>query len=101
MGTYKRFVPKKPEIELKPKAKFFNLLVDIYVGSDSTSVYNNTWAKEFSDCMTRIHHKKSRLLHLELGDSFSIAISNDRDVYSWGLNDYNQCAKNEKKFSVS
>lgn len=58
------------------------------VYSDSTSIYNNTWAKEFTDCLKKIHSKKSRLLNIELGDSFSMAVSNDKDVYSWGLNDY-------------
>ena len=90
--NYKNFIPEQPEIELKPKAKFFNLLVDINISSDSTSVYSSTWAKEFTDCLSKIHSKKSRLITLELGDSFSMAVSNDRDVYSWGMNDHKQCA---------
>jgi len=35
-----------------------------------------------------LHSKGKRLLHLEIGDSFSMAINEDKEIYSWGLNDH-------------
>lgn len=32
-------------------------------------------------------------MHLEVGGSFTLAITNDSKVYSWGLNDYGQLAQ--------
>jgi alpha-tubulin suppressor-like RCC1 family protein len=30
---------------------------------------------------------------LEIGETFTLAITEDREVYSWGLNDFNQCGR--------
>jgi alpha-tubulin suppressor-like RCC1 family protein len=33
---------------------------------------------------------------LEIGDSFSMGINEDREIYSWGMNDSNQCARHSE-----
>ncbi len=100
VSNYKRFIPRSPEIELKPKSKFLSILADVDVKIDTTNVYPNTWSKEFLDFLDNVHSKESRLLHLEIGESFTVAITEDKGIYTWGLNDFNQCGKNDQSFSL-
>lgn len=98
--NYQKFIPESPEIEIKPKVKFVSLLIDLDVFVDTTNSYENTWSKEFIDFIEVVHHKGKRFLHLEVGDSFSMGLTEEREVYSWGLNDYNQCAKDSNSFTA-
>lgn len=63
-------------------------MVDLDVQSDTTNSYYNTWSKEFIDFLDKIHKKGNRLLNLEIGESFTMAMTEDREIYSWGLNDF-------------
>ena len=99
--NYKKFIPKIPKMELKPKAKFITVLIDLSIHVDTTNVYYNTWALEFMNFLQEIHNKNSRLLHLEVGESFTMALTDDKEIYTWGLNDYYQCARESPGFSVS
>lgn len=96
----KTFIPQVPNIELNPKVKLFSVLVDLDVHIDTSNVYSNTWANEFLSFIKHIHEKESRLLHLEVGESFTVAVTDDKEVYIWGTNDYFQCARQANNFSV-
>lgn len=101
-SNYKNFMPEPPNIEIAPRAKFVSLLIDLDVNVDTTNIYQNTWAVEFNNFIKRIHAKGSRLLHIEVGESFTLAVTDDREVYTWGLNDFNQCARQgEDSFCLS
>lgn len=91
--NFKQFIPKSLEIELKPRVKFMSVLVDISINVDTTNIYPNTWSHEFLSFLKKVHKKNNRLLHLEIGETFTMAITEDKEVYSWGLNDYNQCGR--------
>lgn len=67
--------------------KYVSLLIDLDVFVDSTTCYEKTWSKEFIDFIAEISQKGKRLLQLEVGDSFTMGITDDREVFSWGLND--------------
>lgn len=99
-NNYKAFIPKMPNIELNPKPKFVSMLVDLDVHVDTTNVYYNTWANEFLSFMRRTNETGARLLHLEIGESFTLAFTDDKEVFSWGLNDYYQCARQGDGFSL-
>ena len=99
-NNFRKFIPKTPEIELKPKAKLLSVLIDADALVDTTNVYRNTWGGEFNLFLKKIHKKKSRLLHLEIGESFTVAVTNEKEVYTWGLNDFNQCAREDNNFSI-
>ena len=98
-SNYKTFVPSKPEIELQPKAKLFSLLLDIDVKVDTTNIYHNTWAKEYIGFIKSLHQKKGRFVSLEVGESFTLGVSDDKEVYSWGLNDFAQTGRQDRGFS--
>ena len=91
--NYKSFIPNPPHMELNPKAKLFSVLIDLDVHVDTSTVYYNTWAGEFLSFMKHTADKEARFLHLEIGDTFTAAISDDKEVYTWGLNDHTQCAR--------
>ena len=93
-------MPQTPEIELTPKIKLISLLVDINIQADTTNAYFNTWSKEFTDFIEKVHKKGNRLLHVELGESFTMAITEDREIYSWGLNDFQQCGKQNNEYTM-
>ena len=98
--NYRSFVPKVPHMDLNPKAKFVSLPVDLKVHIDTTPAYNNSWGAEFVGFMNNTHDKGSRLLHVEVGGSFTMAVTDDKEVYAWGANDYNQCGREGPGFSV-
>lgn len=99
--NFKTFIPETPEIELQPKAKFVSLLIDVSINVDTTNVYPNTWAHEFLTFLRKVHRRHNRLLHLEIGETFTLAVTEDREVFSWGLNDFHQCGRRSKKESFS
>lgn len=80
-------IPPAPEVEIKPKVKLFSVLIDLEVCGDTTDCYESTWAREFLTFLGKIQKKGKRFLHLEIGDTFTMAITDDKEVFSWGLND--------------
>ena len=88
-----RMIPDPPSVELNPRSKLFALPVDVSMNSDSLLIYENTWAKEVNDLMNKLNNEESRLLHMYVGESFSLAISDDLKVYTWGSNDSLQLAR--------
>lgn len=101
------FVPELPAMELNPKMRLFSVLIDFDCQFDTSDVYERSWAVDFLTFVSKIQKENSRLLHLEVGESFTLAITDDMKVYSWGLNDFNQLARkidpkvthNEPRFS--
>lgn len=101
--NYRSFVPPNKDIELNKNAKLMSLLIDLNVNIDTSSIYKNSWAVEFSAFLKQTHEKGARMLHLEIGDSFTLGITDDKEIFTWGANDFNQCARdiNSDSFSVS
>lgn len=99
--NFHKFIPQQPEIEIQPKIKFLSLLIDLDVFVDTTCCYEQTWAKEFVTFISQVHEQGHRMLSLEIGDSFSVGLTEEREVYSWGLNDQNQCGKETDSFTCS
>jgi myosin-5 len=91
--NYRHFVPKVQEHDGNSKVKLLTCLTDINVQADSTSIYYSTWANEFVALLKQLNSKNKRLVHLEIGETFSLAVSEDGEVFSWGLNDFNQCGR--------
>lgn len=82
-----------PSIDLNPKMRLFSVLIDFDCQVDTSDVYENSWAVDFLNFFQNVKQNNSRLLHLEVGESFTFAITDDFKVYSWGLNDYCQLAR--------
>jgi myosin-5 len=91
--NYRLFVPRAKEGEFTPKVRLMTCLVDLNVHADSTAIYHSTWAFEFVSMLKSINAHGKRLLQVEIGETFTLAITEDGEVYSWGLNDCNQCAR--------
>lgn len=97
--NYKCFLPKN--IKTDNQARLFILPVDINVHTDTTNVYHRTWAGEFVKLMRQIYSKNKRLIYIDIGETFTIAITDENEVFTWGLNDHSQCGfKIKKKTSI-
>ena len=73
--------------------RMFSILIDFDCQVDTSDIYENSWAVDFLNFFQNIKHSGSRLLHVDVGESFTFAITDDLKVYSWGLNDYCQLAR--------
>jgi alpha-tubulin suppressor-like RCC1 family protein len=93
-SNYKLFVPEQGKGE--GPIRLFALPIDLNVHQDTTSVYHRTWGAEFVKAMRQIQAKNKRLVHVEVGETFTVALTDENDVYMWGLNDFNQCAATAK-----
>lgn len=91
--NYRLFIPKVQEHDGNTKVKLLTCLADLNVYTDSTSIYHTTWANEFVSLQKFLSSKNKRLIHLEIGETFTLAVSEDGEVFSWGLNDFNQCGR--------
>ena len=91
--NFRQFIPASRDIELDAKAKLISVVVDLTPHIDSSGVYQSSWAIEFSSFLRKAHSRGARLLHLEIGESFTLAITDDKEIYSWGVNDYGQCGR--------
>ena len=101
--NFRSFVPPAKDIELNKNAKLMSLLVDLNVHVDTSSVYRNSWAAEFAAFLRATHEKGARMLHLEVGESFTLGVTDDKEVLAWGSNDFGQCGRDlgSSDFSVS
>ena len=71
----------------------FSILIDFDCQVDTSDIYENSWAVDFLNFFQNVKHSGARLLHMDVGESFTFAITDDLRVYSWGLNDYCQLAR--------
>jgi myosin-5 len=92
----KSFIPDTPPIDLNPKVRLFSVLIDFDCQVDTSDIYKRSWAVDFLNLISHLYEKHSRLLHLEIGDSFSLAVDDDLKVYSWGLNDFGQLCRSNR-----
>ena len=97
--NFKLFLPKPSKLDNQPR--LFILPIDLNVHADSTCIYHQTWSGEFVEMMRKIEKKNQRLIHVEVGETFTVAVTDENDFYTWGLNDYNQCGFKLKKKSSS
>jgi hypothetical protein len=70
-----------------PKAKLFSAVIDLDCKIDTSDVYCNTWASDYLKMTNILYQSSSRFLHLEVGESFSLALNDDLKILSWGIND--------------
>jgi myosin-5 len=87
------FIPDPPNIDLNPKMRMFSVVIDFDCQVDTSDIYENSWAVDFLNFFQNVKSKGSRLLHLDVGESFTLAMTDDMKMYSWGLNDYCQLAR--------
>jgi alpha-tubulin suppressor-like RCC1 family protein len=71
----------------------FSVLIDFDCQSDTSDIYENSWAVDFLNFYKNVKANGSRLMHLDVGQSFSLALTDDGRMFSWGLNDYCQLAR--------
>ena len=73
--------------------KLFSILIDFDCQFDTSDVYEQSWAIDFLKFYRMISSNNSRFLQLEVGESFTMAITDDQNMFSWGLNDNQQLAR--------
>lgn len=90
------FVPATPAIDLNPKMRLFSLLIDFDCFIDTSDVYGRSWAVDFLNYLSTLTKRNARMLHLEVGETFTLAIDDDLKMYSWGINDSSQLGRPTK-----
>jgi myosin-5 len=90
------FVPPIPAIDLNPKMRLFSLVIDFDCFVDTSDVYGRSWAVDFLNYLSLLSKKNSRLLHLEVGETFTLAVDDDLKIFSWGLNDLGQLGRSTR-----
>lgn len=75
------------------KIVLFPLILDLEFNGDITDIYKPNW----SDCFIKsknLSEKNNNFIQLvEIGETFTIASSDNGSLYSWGLNDFNQLGR--------
>lgn len=89
----KSFIPELPSMELNPKMRLFSVLIDFDCQVDTSDIYERSWAVDYLTLMQKLNKEGSRLLQLEVGESFTLAVNDDMKIYTWGLNDYMQLGR--------
>ena len=75
------------EIELTPKVKFANILIDINFLSDTSAFYKNLWSEDYINMIDYFNEHKQRLIGLRVGSSFTLSINDEKEVFTYGMND--------------
>jgi alpha-tubulin suppressor-like RCC1 family protein len=96
-GNFKLFLPGPAKVA--SQVRLFALPIDLNVHIDSTNVYERTWAFEFVNVMKGLAKKQQNLIHVEVGESFTVALTDENEVFTWGLNDFGQCGYKIKRRS--
>jgi alpha-tubulin suppressor-like RCC1 family protein len=68
-------------------------MVDVNCLFDTSDVYDKSWGVNYKHFIKKIHEQGLRMVHLEIADSFTLAITDDSKIYSWGLNDESQLGR--------
>lgn len=87
------FIPELPNIDLNPKMRMFSILIDFDCQVDTSDVYEQSWAIDYLNFYKQIQNKNARLLQIEVGESFTVAVSDELNMYTWGLNDHQQLGR--------
>lgn len=89
-----------PSIELpvsglgsKSKARMFAVPLDIQVSNETPVLYPQGFVKKLIEIQKKLMRKQQRILHIQVGDTFAMVISDRGKVYSFGFNDRGQLAK--------
>lgn len=90
------FIPPSPSIDLNPKMRLFSILIDFDCYVDTSDIYSRSWAVDFLNYLNMLKEKNSRLLHLEVGETFTLAVDDDLKIFSWGMNDSCQLGRSTK-----
>jgi len=73
--------------------KLFSVLIDFDCITDTHEIYGKTWAIHYLSFINTIYQDNNRLMHIEVGESYTIGISNEFKVYTWGMNDLLQLGR--------
>ena len=87
------FVPNEASNDFNPKIKLFSTLIDFDCMVDTTDIYDQNWSVDYLNFVTALHGQNGRVMHLDVGQTFSMAITDDLKMYTWGLNDYLQLGR--------
>jgi alpha-tubulin suppressor-like RCC1 family protein len=82
-----------PKINLKPRARLFAVPIDIHLSNDTTIIYPKGFVAELIKIQNKLAIKKQRILHIKVGDTFAMVVSDHGKVFSFGMNDRNQLAR--------
>lgn len=75
------------------KISLFSVPIDFSCQFDTELIYPDSWSKEYILLQKRTHRRANPVMKVITGGSFSLAVTKDQKIYSWGLNDYNQLGR--------
>lgn len=76
---------------------FFNFnkkKINIYFKADTSDIYKPTWSSIYHKIKKDQMQGDSSLQVIEVGETFSLTVSETGKMYSWGSNDYFQLGRN-------
>lgn len=73
--------------------RMFSMVIDFDCQTDTSDSYAQSWSVDFLNFIQLTKANNSRLMCLEVGHSFSLAVSDELKIFNWGLNDSRQLAK--------
>lgn len=83
----------------------FSVVIDFDGVADTTDIYGRNWVLHYLGFVNNLYGNNNRLMQMDIGQTYSLAIGNDYQVYTWGLNDYTQLARipadDERKVSYN
>lgn len=73
--------------------RMFSMLVDFDCQVDTSDCYAQSWAVDFLNYIQLMRNTNTRMMYLELGHTFTLAVNDELKIYNWGLNDVCQLGK--------
>lgn len=80
--------------------RLFSVVIDFDCQFDTRDIYKDTWGSDYLKFYKILEEKETRFLDIQVGGSFTMAITKDFKIYSWGLNDYDQLARPKEKKKI-
>lgn len=85
-----KFIPNVAKDDFNPKIKLFSAMIDFDCMVDTTDIYDQNWSVDYLNFITATSRQNIRLMHLDVGQTMSVGITDDLKIYTWGLNDHLQ-----------
>lgn len=86
----RKYIPDQLSVEVSPKARLFSVPLDMCFSPSVFEVYPRTWSREFNLLVESMHKRDERLLQVVAGGSFTMVVSDELKVYTFGSNDRRQ-----------
>lgn len=94
--SFDEILARERDQSSNPKITLFAFVVDLEIFLDTSEYFQPCWASTYKDLFDQQYSTDDPIQTLHAGSTHCFVTTANGKVFSWGENDYNQCAQQRK-----